>query len=374
MNLKKALGIAISCFLMMGCLTSCTAKKPIVIGFSAGLTGSASEMGVSGRNGLQLAVEAINESGGINGRPVEVSIKDDENNAQTALKVDQELYGEGVSFIIGHMTSGVAQLTLPFVNSNKLLMISPTMSAYSLTGQDDHFITVVSSNDVESQFMVESLLQNGNAGKVAVVYESRNLAYTGTIKDFLAKDLETAGGRIVYEEAFSSGDNPPYYDIVNRVLNAKPDGIVILASSFDAAMFCQQLYKAGSHTSVYLPLWAMNNDLLLQGGAAVEGIHIASLIDTESQSPEYQKFRDTYLSRYGVEPTFPAVYSYEAAMILFEAMKTTNSTDPETVKQAIIGKGSFAGLQGEIQINENGDAKRSLYHYVIKDGQFKKVE
>jgi branched-chain amino acid transport system substrate-binding protein len=253
-------------------------------------------------------------------------------------------------------------------------MISPTMSAYSLTGQDDHFITVVSSNDVESQFMVESLLQNGNAGKVAVVYESRNLAYTGTIKDFLAKDLETAGGRIVYEEAFSSGDNPPYYDIVNRVLNAKPDGIVILASSFDAAMFCQQLYKAGSHTSVYLPLWAMNNDLLLQGGAAVEGIHIASLIDTESQSPEYQKFRDTYLSRYGVEPTFPAVYSYEAAMILFEAMKTTNSTDPETVKQAIIGKGSFAGLQGEIQINENGDAKRSLYHYVIKDGQFKKVE
>lgn len=374
MNGKKVMGIIMICFLMIGILASCTAQKPIVIGFSAGLTGSASEMGVSGRNGLELAVEEINESGGINGRPVEVHIKDDENNAETALKVDQELYDEGVSFIIGHMTSGVAQLTLPFVNSNKLLMISPTMSAYSLTGQDDHFITVVSSNDIESQFMVNNLKENGNTGKVAVIYESRNLAYTGTIKDFLARDLGMAGGQIVYEEAFTSGENPPYYDIVTRVLNAKPDGIVILASSFDAAMFCQQLYKAGSQTSIYLPLWAMNNDLLLQGGAAVEGVHIASLIDTESQNPPYQKFRDTYLSRYGANPTFPAVYSYEAAMILFEAMKTTNSTDPETVKKAILEKGSFSGLQGEIQINENGDAKRSLYHYVIKDGQFKKVE
>ncbi|MDD3306709.1 MAG: ABC transporter substrate-binding protein [Acetobacterium sp.] len=135
-------------FLIMVMLTSC-AQQPITIGFSAGLTGNASEMGVNGRNGLMIAVAEINAAGGVNGRPVELMIKDDQNNPEIALAVDQELYQDGVSFIIGHMTSNMARLTLPFVNQNNLLMLSPTMSSYELVDQDDHFISMVSSNDAD---------------------------------------------------------------------------------------------------------------------------------------------------------------------------------------------------------------------------------
>ena len=90
-------------------MTACTQQQPLIIGFSAGLTGSASEMGVNGRNGLMMAVEEINAVGGVNGRHVEVRVKDDQNNPEIALAMDQELYQEGVSFIIGHMTSNMAK-------------------------------------------------------------------------------------------------------------------------------------------------------------------------------------------------------------------------------------------------------------------------
>lgn len=354
-------------------MTACTQQQPLIIGFSAGLTGSASEMGVNGRNGLMMAVEEINAVGGVNGRHVEVRVKDDQNNPEIALAMDQELYQEGVSFIIGHMTSNMAKLSLPFINDNNLLMISPTMSSYELVNQDDHFISVVSSNDVEAKFIAANILQNGGK-QIAVIYESQNKAYTSTIKDLIAADLAANGARISYEESFESGANPAYQEIAKRLLESQPDTILILASSFDSAMFSQQFYKLETQLPIYLSLWAMNNDLILQGGDAVEGVLIPSLLDTESQNPAYLNFRAAYLNQFNAEPTFAAIYSYEAAMILFTAMKTAKSLEPETVKAAIIEKGNHQGLQDKIIIDEYGDASRTLYHYIIQNGQFTKVD
>lgn len=355
-------------------LTSCIQQKPLTIGFVASLTGSTSELGVNGRNGLMMAVEEVNANGGVNGKPVEVAIKDDKNDPETGLAVDQELYEAGVSFIIGHMTSNMAALSIPFVNSKDMLMINPTMSATTLINQDDHFISVVSPNSDQAAVIKESMIKNGGGKSVAVIYESQNLAYTGTVKDCLAQEIAPLGGQIIYEEAFLSGANPNYLEISQHVLNSKPDSIVILASSFDAAMFCQQFYKLNNQTHIYLATWSMNNDLLLQGGEAVEGVTIPSLIDSDSQMPSYTAFREKYLNNYGAEPTFASVYTYEAVMVLFDAMEEANSDDPETIKSAIIKKGTYQGIQSDIIINEYGDASRTIYEYVVKNGQFKKAE
>lgn len=372
MKQKKILMGLIFSILLTIVLTSCTQQQPITIGFVASLTGSTSELGVNGRNGLMIAVEEINAAGGINGRSVEVVVKDDKNDPATGLAVDQELYEDGVSFVIGHMTSNMAAGSIPFVNSKDMLMINPTMSATTLFNQDDHLISVVSPNSDQAAVIKASMVKNGGGKKVAVIYEAQNLAYTGTVKECLVKEIEPLGGQIIYEEAFLSGASPNYLDISQRVLNTSPDSIVILASSFDAAMFCQQLYKQNNQIPVYLAAWSMNNDLLLQGGQSVEGINITSLIDSDSQLPSYTTFRQKFLTKYGAEPTFASVYAYEAAMVLSDAMAEANSDDPETIKKTIINKSIYQGLQSDIVIDQYGDAKRTIYEYVVKDGQFKK--
>lgn len=374
MNQKRLFSGLVFSIMITLILTGCIPQKPLTIGFVASLTGSTSELGVNGRNGLMMAVEAINTSGGVNGKSVEVVVKDDKNDPETGLTIDQEFYEDDISFIIGHMTSNMAALSIPFVNSKDMLMINPTMSATTLFNQDDHLISVVSPNSDQAATINASMVKNGGGKHVAVIYESQNLAYTGTVKDCLAKDINPLGGQIITEEAFLSGANPSYLDISQRVVSSKPDSIVILASSFDAAMFCQQFYKLNNQIPVYLAAWSMNNDLLLQGGKSVEGVKIPSLIDSGSQAPSYTAFREKYLSKYGSEPTFASVYTYEAAMMLFEAMAEANSDDPETIKKTIINKGAYQGLQSEITINEFGNASRTIYEYVVKDGQFKKAE
>ncbi|MEA4806674.1 ABC transporter substrate-binding protein, partial [Acetobacterium wieringae] len=349
-------------------------QKPVLIGFVASLTGSTSELGVNGRNGLLMAVEEVNAAGGVNGKAVEVVIKDDQNNPEVGLAVDRELQEAGISFIVGHMTSNMATLSVPFVNSQDMLMINPTMSATTLFGQDDHVIGVISPNSDQAAIIKESMVKDSVGKRVAVIYESQNLAYTKTVKDRIAQEIAPVGGQIIYEEAFLASNSTNYLDIAKRVLSTQSDSIVILASSFDAAMFCQQFYKLNNQTPIYLAAWSMNNDLLLQGGAAVEGVTITSLIDLESQAPAYMAFRDNYLKKYGAEPTFAAVYTYEATMLLLNTVAETANPNPEKVKQAILQKGIYPGLQNEITIDGYGDASRTIYEYVVKNGQFTKAE
>ncbi|SFH70544.1 amino acid/amide ABC transporter substrate-binding protein, HAAT family [Tindallia magadiensis] len=351
-------------------------EEPLFIGFSAGLTGAASELGVSGRNGLMIAVQKINEAGGINGREVKVVVKDDENDPQKALEADEALYQQGVKFIIGHMTSNMAEKTLPFINEKEILMVTPTMSSDELSGKDDYLIRVVSSNRDEAIFMAEIYHQKPEIRRVMVLYDQSNHAYTSVIRDFFAEFFETEGEKQVMSLAFSSEKGIDYLETIEKVVDSQPDALIILSSAFDAAIFCQQIERMNVEMPILLSAWSMTTDLISHGGIAVEGVRIVSLMNQESEKKEYQDFADEYRQRYEEDPSFSAVFAHDAAMVLFEGIKALDSKEitPQQVKESIIDIGSFQGLQSLIEIDEYGDASREIFKYTIQNGQFVKVE
>ena len=104
-------------------------RKPIKIGFSGSLSGLNSPMGIAVKDGVVLALEKMNEQGGIKGRKLELLIKDDKNDPETVLKVDTELINEGVCAIIGHITSAMTQAAIPLINNKQMLLLSPTASS-----------------------------------------------------------------------------------------------------------------------------------------------------------------------------------------------------------------------------------------------------
>src|SRR6056297_2409881 len=87
---------------LVGLLLGCNESDPIKIGFAGQLTGVYSDLGVQGRNGVQLAVEKLNESGGIDGRMLELMVKNDKNSVKGAIEADTQLIQNGVLAIIGH--------------------------------------------------------------------------------------------------------------------------------------------------------------------------------------------------------------------------------------------------------------------------------
>ena len=123
----------------------CSPPEPVRIGFVGGISGRGADLGISGRDGAQLAVEQRNQAGGVAGRPVEIIFRDDHQDPEIARRVVEELVELGVSAIVGPMTSAMGVAVVPIVNERKVVMVSPTVTTEDLTGLDDYFFRVSST-------------------------------------------------------------------------------------------------------------------------------------------------------------------------------------------------------------------------------------
>jgi branched-chain amino acid transport system substrate-binding protein len=357
--------------LYLSVLAGCEKRTPIKIGFSGGLTGRLSDLGIAGRNGVMLAVEQINQVGGIGGRPIELIVKDDQQNATVAVQVDEELIEEGVVAIIGHMTSSMSVVIVPLMNKEKMLMLSPTTSTDQLTGIDDYFLRVIPSNKAETDHLVDHSYHSMKLQRIAGIYDLSNQAFSeGWYKNF-STEFERVGGVMVATATFTSGQLVSYLDVVKDLLDSEPDGLLIVAGALDTAMICQQMRKLDSAIPIISSGWAKSADLIRHGGSAVEGVIFSQRYSPGSQHEYYLKFQKQFRERFGSDPDFAAEHSYEAAQILFEALSTRETT--AALKDAIINH-TFQGLQEKITIDQYGDTWRSRSLIIVKDGQFVTVE
>ena len=343
----------------------------IKLGFSAGLSGLKSELGISGRNGAQLAVEEINRNGGVRGRKVELLVMDDKNNAETACVVDQKLAKQGVNIIIGHMVSSVAVDTVKNANENKILLISPTIATDELSHIDDNFIRVIASNKVQGYSLAKAVLRETTARSIAIVYDENNASFARIIKEHFEVQMKDSGASVVATASFKNRSD--FKNIISEVRESKAEGILLIASAIDAGMFCQQSRKQNLKLPVFSPMWTMTNDFIQAGGADAEGAYLISQVDFENEEATYVEFQKEYQERYGESPSFSSVLSYDAVRVAAVAIQEAGTDSSDQVKDAILRVGEFSGLQGHIKLDGFGDVKNSYYLYRVQDGVFKKV-
>ncbi len=353
------------------CLTifGCSDNTSIKIGFVAGITGRVSELGISERAGAMLAVSEINASGGINGRPIELIIKDDQNDAETALKVDQELIEKGVVAIIGHATSTMTKAALPLVNKSKTLMISPTASTIELSGKDDFLVRITPLSDAEMKALAELAIKR-QVEKIAVVFDLSNKSLVENNLKTFRKYYENHQKKIVASSSFESGSGTSFFSIVNKLIGGNSEGIFILAGSVDTALLCQQIRKIDKKLPIFTAGWATTDDLIKHGGNSVEGINYVQAIDMNNSQPMFKKFSTDLKTKFSLAPNFGSIYAYQAVYMLYEAIKNTSDFNSKTLKDFIVKRKVFPGVQSDYRVDEFGDSKGSFKPFTIRKGKF----
>jgi branched-chain amino acid transport system substrate-binding protein len=361
------------CLLILttGLVTGCGPKRPIKVGFVGCLTGRLSDLGLAGRNAVMLAVEEVNQAGGIQGRPVELLIRDDKHDPDVALQVDAELIEEEVVAIIGHMTSTMTLTAIPLINEKRMLLLSPTTSTNELTGIDDYFVRVMPPNISETQHLSQHLFETVGARKLACVYDLSNQAFTEEWYRNFSTAFETLGGTVPFRATFTSGEDVSYLELAQNIINADTDGLVIIAGALDTAMICQQLRKLEAELLIVSSGWSKSQDLIQHGGLAVEGILISEAYDQQSQDETYLAFRDRYEERFGRKVGFAAVFGYNAAHVLFQAF--SRKTRQQSLKDALINQ-TFDGLQGDITLDQYGENTQRRFLVTVKNGRFVTIE
>jgi branched-chain amino acid transport system substrate-binding protein len=357
-----ALGLGLSCL-----LAACGEQEALRIGFIGGTSGRVADLGISGRNGAQLAVELANQKGGINGRRIELLTRDDEQNPEVARQRFKELVNEKVAAVVGPMTSAMAVAILPLINESQLLTISPTCTANELGGKDDYFFRVVSSTRFYAGLAAKTLFQEQGARRVAILSDQRNKSYSASWVGDFRTTFEQLGGQVVSASGFESGDEGGLGELAAEALRAGPDGVVLVANSVDAALLTQQFHKRAPSIRMTTSEWSATERYIELAGAAAEGVHLAQFFDRSSTQSSYLEFRGKYRERFGEEPGLGSVTAFDATNILLESLTRQPKMSP---KEALASIRKFSGVQGEIAFDGTGDALRNAYATVVRDGQF----
>ena len=349
-------------------VVACAPREPVKIGFLGGISGRGADLGIGGRDGALLAIEQRNHSGGIKGRQIELIVEDDQQDTEIAKQALTRLINEKVAAIIGPMTSAMAVATVPLANQAKLLLLSPTVTTTDLTGLDDYLLRVIDSTTEYALKSANYHFSVQGSRRITVALDLRNKAYTENwLRDY-RKGFEAAGGTIVEVLAFNSSDDSRFSELSQRLLQSRPDGVLILANSVDTALLTQQLRKRDASVHINACEWSATERLIELGGKAVEAMVIAQFIDRASQQASYLAFRKAYLERFKREPGFPGLTAFDAANVVLDGLAA--QTASQTLKQVILARREFTGAQSLIRFDAFGDAARDTFLTTIRDGNF----
>lgn len=329
-------------------------REPLVLGLAVPLTdtqGNADVYGVHSRIGAELAVEEINRSGGIGGRPLELRIVNDRGDPTVASSVADSLVDDGrVLAVVGHVYSGATREAAARYHGNlAALATSATSPAISRLGP--WIFRVASSDSANAVALAEMARQMG--GRIGVLYANDEYG-RGLANNFVGA-LRQAGATVVEADPFldDTGDFTPYL----RRMQRRGVDLVFLAGLQDpAARAIAQARQVG------LDARFVGGDGI-EGLAGMEGAFDGTgvgLLFHPQMSDSSRAFAARYRAANGDEPDSQAALAYDAVRLMARAL-AAGRRDPERIRDYLAGVGrpggtpAFEGVAGTVKFDENGD-------------------
>lgn len=366
--MKKKI-LIILCFILFIPLLSCKSNEPILIGFSNELSGSQNTLGVDAMYGALLAVEYINENGGINGRPIKLLIEDDYGDKDKAVEADNKLIEQGCVAIIGHGISKLAEATVNNANEKNYLLISPTISTTALDAIDDNFFRLISSSSVVGYELSQLVKEKAVSEEILIVYSFNNKEYSTSIMNSFLEDYGDVNQNNIM--SFNPNGLSGYDDAISFISGNNIENVLLLGSSFDVAVIVQGI--SPHNKNIFLPIWPTTNDIFHLAGSTINGAHGINNYNFNSTNEFFLSIKEIYFDTYGIEMSFSSMYGFEAALMLAETLKVAKDFSTSTLKETILSIGTFDGIMDSYVINQYGDCERELYWFMLDDYEFIEV-
>lgn len=359
-------GVIIGVLSLVYILTSCSAST-VKVGFIGDMASKNSQLAVDIRNAVELGMNQINEDGGIRGRKLELVIKDDGSDYDKALEAHEAFMDEEVNFVIGHVTSNMAEAA-KISQNEQLMFLSPTMSTDSLTGIDDYILRTSPINSNQGHTLADYFAAAG-IDEIAVVYDMMNAEYAENLYIKIVELSDEHGYEVNFSKAFNSRSDDLQL-VSEEVYESGIEDVLFISQATDTAFMMQYLKQRNPQVKGCSVSWSMTQDLIQNGGKNVQGMYFVGLYKPEVNTVRYKAFFEAFKEVYGYEPSFASVLGYDSIMTLAEGMKESSSFTVEDVKSSIIEIGEFTGLQEVFGVDMYGDNSRQYLMYKLNDGDF----
>ena len=258
---------------LLAFLASCSPPPPVQIGFIGGLSDRNSDNGQAGLNGVVLAVEQFNREGGLDGRLVELVVRDDAQNPATAKKSAQELVAAKVEAVIGPFTSGMAAAIVPITGQAGIFQVSPTITSMAFYGKDDNLFRINRMTRDNASDYARVMTGLGQR-RIAVAYDTRNRNFTESWLGEFRTAVTRHQASVVAEVPYESRPDADFQAVVATMVASQPDSLFFISGGLDVARLAQQARKQAPQLPIGASEWAATEQLIELGGDVVNGLLI----------------------------------------------------------------------------------------------------
>ncbi|HEY0879745.1 MAG TPA: ABC transporter substrate-binding protein [Zeimonas sp.] len=365
MNLKFLAGATLASALLAAPVLA--QQQPIRIGFHAPLTGFAASDGKSSLNGAQLAVEQVNAAGGVNGRPLELVVVDDQAKPDQAVPLANKFIGDGLKIVVSGSYSGPTRAAAGVFQEAKI----PYVAGYAIHPD----ITRAGDYVFRTSFMGE--VQGKAAAKViGDLLKKKRVTLISLNNDFgqaLSSGFKEVAGKfgldIVSEYNYAMGDRQ-FGSIVASVKRDDPEVLYISGYFFNGGPLVAQLRAGGVKADIVGTEGFDTHNFISIAKNAAEGVIITTSLDRDSKLPEMRKFIDDYEAKYKVGADMVAASTHSAIAVVAAALAKAGPDDTAKLRDALAATKDLPTAVGRLTFNELGEVNKAGQIQVIRDGKF----
>jgi branched-chain amino acid transport system substrate-binding protein len=314
--------------------------EPIKIGQITSLTGNYTPLGSENKKSVALAVEQVNAAGGVLGRKIEVTVKDDKSQPDQSVLAFNQLKG-GVVAVIGSPFSNSALATVPLVDRAELPYVSLTPADEQVNPVHPYVFVVPATSATYADRILQYLKATG-ISRLAVAYDTQSSYARAGFNGTKAK-ASGYGVSLAATEQFQTSATE-FSAVFNHVKSSGAQALLVWATGPPAVALTKQYASSGLGLPLLLTGAQASKLWLDPTGPAAAGVTVASSIgvvgSTLPDGPLKQAVSELagpFQSKYGYPPPQFAQDGYTGVKLLVAAIKKAGSTDPKKIRDALEG-------------------------------------
>jgi len=362
--------ILIASIVIASLLSACNTQggdNKVRIGVFMSTTGTTANFGISSVNGIKMAADEINAAGGINGKQVELLVQDDRSDAsEAATIVTKFVTQDQVHAVIGEVASSRSIAAAPIAQNAKIPMLTPSSTNPEVTKKGDFIFRSCFIDPYQGAAIAQFAAKTLGAKTAAIMVDRKNDYSTG-LEKVINETFAKFGGKIVATQSYQEGDQD-FNAQLTSLKGSNPEVIFVPGYYNDVGLIAKQARDKG----ITVPLiggdgWD-SEQLYKIGGTALNGSYFTNHYSPYDTDPRVVKFVNDYKQRYNSTPDALAATAYDAANIMFDAIKRSKSLSGPDIRDALAATNAFPGVTGTVTFNQQRDAVKPIVMIEIKPG------
>ena len=346
--------------------------KTLLLGLIGPMTGDYANYGTSTRDGAQIAVDEINEAGGVNGYTFVLDAQDSQGDPDSAVSAYGKLMDSGMDVSLGCVLSGEAQSVITAAVEDGILIVTPTSSAVACIEGNPNAFRVCFNDAAQGTAAADYIADNNLGTKIAVFYQS-DIDYSAGLYETFQTEAAARGLEIVEEQTFTAGSATDFSTQINAIRDSGCDVVFLPIYAAEASTFLTQA-QGKLDDVLYFGVDGLDGiQTKVSDTSLIEGLMMLTPFAADAQDEATQSFVEKYLPIHdNIAPDQFAADGYDAVYIVKAAMeqcgKTPEDADFNEAMVAAMYEITVEGLTGTMTWDENNEPNKPAKAMVFVDG------